>query len=279
MKLKDVTDHDIIHQSYATGSLQKAYNNNVLRRHSKEISVSGVTGMPSMELAIQSDITGGHELEESGVGSEVGVVPHQLTKESDSRPLNSSHTQTLSTNTTSAKESSSSLSSQTTEFHSTVETTDYGPYGNNLPTDGDAAINIKQEPIDDGEDIGSDGAIDMETKTESLSDGEDADLASMGELEDTLDDASIDTPQDETMMYPIGGSYDGASSSLDNLPSKPYQCAVCHKAFRSIQVLQKHTQTMHRRPQSKMYQRGAKSRGVGGKRRGPYRTHSGHQLE
>ncbi|XP_072016028.1 uncharacterized protein [Amphiura filiformis] len=40
---------------------------------------------------------------------------------------------------------------------------------------------------------------------------------------------------------------------------KPYQCGVCGKAFRTVQVLQKHTQTFHMRPQMG----GSRSRGRG----------------
>ena len=46
---------------------------------------------------------------------------------------------------------------------------------------------------------------------------------------------------------------------------KPYQCATCQKAFGSIQLLQKHTQTFHMRAQNVMAQ---KSRGRGRGSRG-----------
>lgn len=42
----------------------------------------------------------------------------------------------------------------------------------------------------------------------------------------------------------------GSNSQKYSVPisPKPYQCGVCGKAFRTVQVLQKHTQTFHMRP-------------------------------
>ncbi|XP_072016021.1 uncharacterized protein [Amphiura filiformis] len=75
----------------------------------------------------------------------------------------------------------------------------------------------------------------------------------------------------EEATLSCGTSHDDTSESLSessfprstvSINPKPYQCAVCHKAFRSIQVLQKHTQTFHVRPHHSM---GAlRNRGKGG---------------
>ncbi len=58
------------------------------------------------------------------------------------------------------------------------------------------------------------------------------------------DDAALSCGE---VSHDVSGDSSLPRSTVSINP-KPYQCAVCHKAFRSIQVLQKHTQTFHVRP-------------------------------
>ncbi|XP_072015436.1 uncharacterized protein [Amphiura filiformis] len=61
---------------------------------------------------------------------------------------------------------------------------------------------------------------------------------------------SMDTSQMSSFQTGFGMTGQGSNSQKYTVPisPKPYQCAMCHKAFRSVQVLQKHTQTFHMRP-------------------------------
>ncbi len=62
-----------------------------------------------------------------------------------------------------------------------------------------------------------------------------------------------------------------SSASGDFTSIKPFQCAICHKAFRSVQILQKHSVTFHKQGQRRIKLGRSKNRS-GGKQAG---GHSG----
>ena len=194
----------------------------------------------------------------------------------------------------------SGKTSQQTEFHSSVETVDYDPeLTKDLPMeDQDAAADdesvednvatlIKMEPGEDLDHIPSlpesgESAADVDLKQEPLS-GSDNEEDSDGDEDfgQDMEDFEMTSPNPTVPLVPVALSENldapsGAAPSGEQQgsqrhhqeasSSKPYQCGVCSKSFRSIQVLQKHSQTVHRHGQSKgrgIQKKQSRSRGGG----------------
>ena len=270
-----------------------------------EFFVSGETGQPLMDQGIQSDDTRSFPIlsRSSNVGTlpegeqdspeSVQLQPTTPTLVSDSAVTDS--TSQFNSTQTRPSEQSGKIS-QATDFHSSVETVDYGPESaKDLPMeDEDAADDdsvednvgtlIKMEPSEDLDHIpavpaSSESTADVDLKLEPLSgsDNED-DSGSDDDFGQDMEDFEMTSPSpttpvtlSENLDAPSGAApsgnqqgshrhHQGASSN------KPYQCGVCSKSFRSIQVLQKHSQTVHRHGQSKgrgLQKKQSRSRGVG----------------
>ena len=218
VKMKDITDPSDS-QYYATGSLKKSYNNNVLRREPVERCVSGETGLPAVDQSIQM-----------GDNISVGFM--------DNIGVSSgSHTSAVPMHITATNEASNQIDSSCGESE-------------------DTSIQIKSEMFEP-----------CEETDESLM----TDPGGGGQLEYSMEDSGttsdpIDTTSQMAPLFqaiPSGLSMIGrqSKSAKYHIPMtpKPYQCGVCHKAFRSVQVLQKHTQTFHMRSSGS-----ARGRGRGG---------------
>ena len=184
--MKDLAD-TTSHQYYATGSLQRAYHANALKRVPGERSVSGETGLPSVDQSVQIGEAAQTVGREEGEGSDNGsALPLHLTVEN-------AETETGS------------------ETH---------------------GVRIKVEAGDEA---------DTSQSEQDL-------------MANTSDQMSFSMESMDTSQMPyqagfgMGGQGDNSQKYSVSITPKPYQCAMCHKAFRSVQVLQKHTQTFHMRP-------------------------------
>ncbi|XP_072015198.1 uncharacterized protein [Amphiura filiformis] len=160
-----------------------------------------------------------------------------------------------------------------------------------------SAMNIKQEPPG-GEDKSSDGTVSYEDSDDIVDVTPAQQAAQMQmmfqqqQLQQQLQQQAATQAAAQRMAGPMGspptspfgaasaqlqafsssvptasqGSPSGASQRYPvPMAPKPYQCATCQKAFGSIQLLQKHTQTFHMRAQNVM---GQKTRGRGRGSRG-----------
>ncbi|XP_072015241.1 uncharacterized protein [Amphiura filiformis] len=264
VKLQD--DLDVTqHQYYATDRLRKVFKNNGLRQRAGEKFVSGVTGEPLIDQAVQSDDTEHIGLQtSSGEVSDIDQIPsgieNRVESQGDDRVKPENGTSMCSEEpaipvhmsmTCEMSEDTGMETSSQTDRHSAEETDDVYEGG------GDAAphVKIKEEPIDD-DDPGGDGD----------------DTTPMYQDQDL--DSTTPTSQSGTQLLgasqfqgaataPSTSQYLSTSSYQIPMSPKPYQCAMCGKAFRSVQVLQKHTHTFHMKTQHLMGARTSRGRGRG----------------
>ncbi|XP_072015872.1 uncharacterized protein [Amphiura filiformis] len=287
IKLKDDADELAGQQCYATGSLQKDYVNKGLRKHPEEFFVSGETGLPLVDQGIQSDETSLPPKTSSRTNSASST--HQQAGHDDLEsftqlrgPLGKGGTRCVSDQsfqtdvlTASSQHSDTEMKmravslSQNTEFHSTVETEGYGPScamdqsmqeeddGGGGSGDDDIRTLVKMEPGIDLDHIpaalsSSDTPAGVISKTEHISGNIDVDAEDAQDMDDA--DLTSMSLTDAALSQELDGSGAGMFSDLHVTPSqdttsKPFQCAICQKAFRSVQVLQKHSVTFHRQGQ------------------------------
>ena len=250
VKLHDVTDQTDTnsHQYYATGNLHKAYKDNTLRKHPKEKLVCGETGLPQnvyIDQAVQS-----------GDNSEDVESP----TDHESVPAHDNFT---------TEQSQQYIANDDSEgiplpLHLTV-TNEPNVSGNELPE-------AKEPPDDNGEGVedNEQGPLDVKIKVEKVED----ELQETPMISETLDtsvqstesETFTDFHQSESMDSVPAGAVQDDNQLMDRfsmpMSPKPYQCAMCGKAFRSVQVLQKHTRTFHFRGQGSPAGQGS-SRGQG----------------
>ena len=207
-----------------------------------------------MDQAVQSDATavdiGGDEMPQLSAAEDMGGMPQVgdlLTEQSfvDDQTEMSESTLvqeaavpmhlSVSSDTQFATSTSTTTITQTSQSDS-----------NGAPTDD---VQVKLEPsdvIDTGQ-----GIVETETKMEET------------ETTDFLNQQQVGASGSIQMFGQSPGGTGGISTRHYQVPisPKPYQCGVCHKAFRSVQVLQKHMQTFHSRPQVKLTPRRGRGRG------------------
>ena len=304
VKLQDVTDAAGC-QYYATSTLKQAYKMSNLRQPGEMAvsGETGMPMFPMVDRAIQSgddsntgfasslaaegddDDGGGSQGELNGDGQNT-PVPMQLTmagneqgteqrthdSEQGSQPPTPSEQQTA--NVGLGMPIKSEPGSDLMDLIGLI------------PGSGDgSAINVKQEPP--GEDKSSDGTIGYEDSDEIVDvtpaqqQAQQAAQMQMMFQQQQAAAQSMASPMGSPTSQPpfsAAAQMQAFSSSLpaaQGSPStqrypvpmapKPYQCATCQKAFGSIQLLQKHTQTFHMRAQNVM---GQKTRGRGRGSRG-----------
>lgn len=115
------------------------------------------------------------------------------------------------------------------------------------PTEQD---NIKQEHVVKDDD-------DVRIKVEVIDDDDEDDMGDLQMMNEQVDEMGEGTTSAEQSYHD-----DTPAQTSYSMSPKPYQCGMCQKAFRSIQVLQKHTQTFHQRSQQVITAR-SKGRGFG----------------
>ncbi|XP_072016020.1 uncharacterized protein [Amphiura filiformis] len=247
VKLQDASA-PTTHQSYATGSIQKAYNNNALKRAPDEKSVSGITGLPLTDQSVQSDISQASISTEELVSSMGGTVGDLLANQTYS---GQNETTDFSDQTDNAMAQDVAVPMHiSTNSHVSTDTSLNVSQAQQFENDPDDIVDvqIKQEPI---EIIDANDDFSEETETKQEQDDE-PDFSSHQEQELTGTPLFVQTPvtaRSGVTRYPVPMS------------PKPYQCGVCHKAFRSVHVLQKHTLTFHMKPQIKLAPRRGRGRG------------------
>ena len=225
-------------QYYATNTLEHVFSSDGLRKKPGDLPVSGDTGLPinpMVDRAIQSaeekstnktaSGSSSSSVEDiaqrlsskaaSGSGDFAAAVPMQLTLAEDVMPK---------TNTQSEQSPAQTTQTDPTQGTNEAEadiTVKIEPVALDEPPDpGDPNVNNSQ----DNNDAGTSFSMDT-SNNQSL----------LGPPPQTSHDFNIGGMTRDTKLYPVP------------ISPKPYQCAVCHKAFRSVQVLQKHTQTFHMR--------------------------------
>ena len=250
VKLHDVTDQtdSNSHQYYATGNLHKAYKDNTLRKHPNEKLVSGETGLPQNVYTDQAV--------QSGDSSKDVISP----TERETVPTHDNFT---------TEQSQQYIANDDSEgiplpLHLTV-TNEPNVSGSELPE--------AKEPPDDsggGAEDNEQDPLNIKIKVEKVED----DLQETPMIGETLDTSVQSTESEAFTDFQQGESMDPVSTEAvqdDNqlmdrfsmpMSPKPYQCAMCGKAFRSVQVLQKHTRTFHLRGQGSPAGQGL-SRGQG----------------
>ncbi|XP_072015855.1 uncharacterized protein [Amphiura filiformis] len=235
VKLHDAADVTS-HQYYATGSLHSAYKGNTLHKHPKDKLVSGDTGLPQIDYvdqAIQSGYADEHlsEADDGQVGKLDSFTQSQNQFDSQS-VFDSKDQQTVLPLHLTVSNEPSCDESENKETSERELSTDNGQ----LPE----GVQIKVEK-EDNESEGTTCMISetLDTNTQST------EPVSFHDLQDDL-------PMDTTGVISTD-SLQGEEASVGTfsmpMSPKPYQCALCQKAFRSVQVLQKHTQTFHFRGQ------------------------------
>ncbi|XP_072020167.1 uncharacterized protein [Amphiura filiformis] len=261
VKLED--SEDIIgSQYYATSTLDNAFSSNGLRKKPQDVSVSGDTGLPISPLVdrgIQSS-------DETPTSSRNGTSGSSSSVEDIAQRLSSRITvpgsgdSAVPMQLSLAEDAVSKVNSQG-DF-SSVQTTQDSSQGTSDDTLTETDITVKIEPMTDDEppDPGvddnkdKDDAQTQQTNTDQMSFSFEASNHSVLGLSSPPSTSSgqvtIGGMTRDTKLYPVP------------ISPKPYQCAVCHKAFRSVQVLQKHTQTFHMRPTS-VHQLSRRGRGRG----------------
>ncbi len=106
-------------------------------------------------------------------------------------------------------------------------------------------VHIKQEPVDEIESIEISEETDMKPPEEEEQSGF----------------SNQPVPSSVGSQIFVQPTVTKITRSPVPLSPKPYQCGVCHKAFRSVHVLQKHTQTFHTKPHLKLTPRRGRGRG------------------
>ncbi|XP_072016271.1 uncharacterized protein [Amphiura filiformis] len=240
VKLEDKED-DRGSQYYATSTLENVFSGHGLQKKPQDLSVSGDTGLPICPLV--------------------------------DRAIQSCNEQTLTSSRHGTDESSSSADDIGQIRLGRISAPGSGS-DEAIPMQLTVAdvknINSQSESVQTTEDSAQDPSQDpnilVRVKMEPAADDEPPDPG----VVDNGETDSIETQQKNTdeMSFSLGQSsspsisgnlsvhVDGESrlSSLRQvhipISPKPYQCALCHKAFKSVQVLQKHTQTFHMKPQS-----------------------------
>ena len=226
VKLQDDVDNPNTGCYYATNHLEYTYNNAGLRRLPGELSISGETGLPviaTVDKGIQSQDSG-KDVQTKSTASTCdaasGQTEHEMVAE------DSLQQRTTEANTEQDAPVPVSIDSRLGA----------DPESEALPPS-ETTSNVKQEVLAD------DNVVEI--KVEALQPQEETGSLEMTseliESEDMQvgDVLSQTFPQDQSQGFP-----------MVPMSPKPYQCGMCHKAFRSIQVLQKHTQTFHMRPQN-----------------------------
>ena len=114
--------------------------------------------------------------------------------------------------------------------------------------DANSGMNVKTEPVE------------MENQEQLTAS---ADGIATSDVEQSGSTNSLTLPGTSSPV--IGRVPSGMTSNVHRsavpISPKPYQCSICQKTFRSIQILQKHTLTFHSRP--KMTVKFAKGKGKG----------------
>ena len=110
-------------------------------------------------------------------------------------------------------------------------------------------LTVANEDLQQTEDSSASQEVDQSIVKLEVIEEPDGDMVGTSiTVSDMIGDQTIEQAADEVLA-----SFGMPMSSLSSAPSFPtassspklYQCAVCQKAFRSVQVLQKHTQTFH----------------------------------
>ncbi|XP_072015278.1 uncharacterized protein [Amphiura filiformis] len=216
VKLQDEVADQTQGYYYATNHLGKTYNKTGVHKQPGDLPISGETGLPVIPMVDQA------------------IQSHD------------SDTQTTNTITTPPRDSHKATAQDSSTQRTSVEQSTAVPVQLSLDTDavlesqneqsssgGDTGIKQEAEPLEE----------DITVKLEVIE--EDADIGDLQTAIEQIDDMQVDNNVELTQ------DYQNYSAPVPMSP-KPYQCGMCHKAFRSIQVLQKHTQTFHMRAQNVM---------------------------
>ncbi len=272
VKLQDDVDFTQ-HQYYATDQLRKVFKNSGLRQQPGEKFVSGVTGEPLIDQAIQSDQSDGIGLQTGIQTDAVSQTPSTATDVADGeRTPASGDADDVEGGDGVKHEGGSENEEQAIPLHlamtcETSEDTSMDAMQTDRPaqdeeeTAGDEGddggggdvvprVKIKMEPMDDVEQDG------VQDGTPSLYQDQEVDAAT-SQSNSQLSQFQGATHAPTTSQYLSSLSYQVPATP------KPYQCAMCGKAFRSVQVLQKHTHTFHMKTQHVMGVRTGKGRGRG----------------
>ena len=244
VKLKDASSHIDCPLYYASDSLQEAYRKDGVKEEPGEMFVSGETGLPIFPRVDCGTQSASEERVESRTTGTESVdaddgdtpVPMQLALTCDS---------------------------------------------------GNDGLQPKEESHSDNytattaQDLQNNSLSDVVVKLERLDEEElNAKMGAAGDMGEPSTGDQSAFPFDNSASFsaeqedPGGGGIGARPYPI--MSPKPYQCGVCGKAFRTVQVLQKHTQTFHMRPQMT----GARSRGGRGLyhgRPGVYRQHQASQ--
>ena len=234
VKLKDAAGVYTNPLYYASDSYQETYRKDGVREEPGEMFVSGETGLPIFPM-VDSSTQSEKESEEKTqqvvrTDSSVGTS-QDITDDGDAAiPMQLSF----------ATESSEVLKPkhETETDESAIE---------QAARDSLSNVVVKLEQLDEEEVNSRLGAQD-------------------GGGGDILGDNTSAQGSFEEMENSFGADQGELNTSIGARPypimsPKPYQCGVCGKAFRTVQVLQKHTQTFHMRPQMGL----GRSRGRGGR--------------
>ena len=275
-------------QYYASHTLDRVFNSKGLRKKPDDVPVSGDTGLPvspMVDRAIQSSSSEGSN-QTSGHRS---VAPNGSSSSSSSSDI--ANIAERLTNKAALEAAASGDPAVPMQLNFNVD--DHFPEANSLLTDGLSTQTTTQQTDDDDDPCAStieqddgDQQTDLSDITVKVEPPDGTEPPDRDPFEAESNGDNNETAEDEDASFSLDTSSDGAmlgieSSGMDSsmiasmnrdtkfypvpISPKPYQCAVCQKAFRSVQVLQKHTQTFHMsRPSHGLSIR----RGRGGRGRG-----------
>ena len=255
VKLKDSTSPLDCPLYYATETLQKDYAGDGVRQESGDMFVAGETGLPCFPMVDSCTQSTTSATSSSETNAEPKVAE---TSDAPSQTVDQA---------VQAVEEPSAVPMQLSVAGDDAAAT--------APMDQQQNVNPKLENVPSmeagGDSFAQDSLSDVVVKLERLDD-EELNQRLGGGGGDVEEEQSSFGQYDNNVSFDgqgdMGGIHTGGQGQIVGRPytmmsPKPYQCGVCQKAFRSVQVLQKHTQTFHMRPQHA----GGRSRGRG---RGPY---------
>ena len=214
IKLQDdsTTDNTTDHQYYATKVLRQAYHNNRLRMHPDDKLVSGETGMPVVSQGLQIGDGLGDGMEGLMVANQMGEDDYEEHYLANGDVM----TQTPM------------------QMH----------MGEVKRHRSEVADHVQSEICPSASTL-NDTIPEVRIKVEEMDNDEEESLQCVASVHDNPSERLSESSVSASSLQVSASSLPRSTIPIN---PKPYQCAVCHKAFRSIQVLQKHTQTFHVRP-------------------------------
>ncbi len=267
VKLEDSDDNVIGSQYYATSTLDNDFSGKGLRKKPQDVSVSGDTGLPVNPLVdrgIQSsDEPPANKSNMSGSSSSVEDIAQRLSNRVAAN--GSSSGVAVPMQLSFAEDVATKINSEQGEHSSPAPATqDSATQGVSEDVTMEEDITVKIEPVTDNEP--PDPGVDNSTEKDDGQAGETpvANQPSFSLQPGNQSVVGLSSPPSTSLsgQVTIGGMTRDSKLYPVPISPKPYQCALCQKAFRSVQVLQKHTQTFHTRPQS-VHQMSRRGRGRG----------------